>query len=82
MGLQKFKLNIATMLDLLSMDTDQILDLFAVGEDKKGKEVGKSDEEGGAKKATMKEVLENLDGLWDEKQYESLDISGFLADLK
>ncbi|KAJ3098886.1 btaf1 RNA polymerase II, B-TFIID transcription factor-associated, 170kDa [Phlyctochytrium planicorne] len=88
MGLQKFKLNIASTIinqensGLESMDTDQILDLFALGDEKKGKEVGATENDGSAKKATMKEVLENLDGLWDEKQYESLDIGGFLEKLK
>ncbi|KAJ3219778.1 TATA-binding protein-associated factor mot1 [Dinochytrium kinnereticum] len=88
MGLQKFKLNIASSIinqdnaGLASMDTDQILDLFALGEEKKGKEVGKADDDGSGKKATMKEVLENLDGLWDEKQYDSLGVDDFLSNLK
>ncbi|KAJ3416125.1 btaf1 RNA polymerase II, B-TFIID transcription factor-associated, 170kDa [Chytridiales sp. JEL 0842] len=90
MGLQKFKLNIASSIinqdnaGIGSMETDQILDLFSVGGDS---DVAKSAEAGSQgdanKKATMKEVLEGLDQLWDEKQYESFEnIQGFVDSLK
>ncbi|KAJ3196679.1 btaf1 RNA polymerase II, B-TFIID transcription factor-associated, 170kDa [Irineochytrium annulatum] len=87
MGLQKFKMNIASSIinadnaGIESMDTDQILDLFSVGGDQ-GRSVKPVAVDEGEKKVGMKEVLENLGGLWDEKQYDSLEINDFLANLK
>jgi TATA-binding protein-associated factor len=87
--LQKFKLNIASSVinqensGLNSMDTDQILDLFGVGES--GGSGGDADRNSGdeQKKASTKEVLENLGSLWDEKQYESFEnVKDFLDGLK
>ncbi|KAJ3393095.1 btaf1 RNA polymerase II, B-TFIID transcription factor-associated, 170kDa [Entophlyctis sp. JEL0112] len=78
MGLQKFKLNIASSIinadntGIESMDTKEILDLFSLGDQAKG---GKSGDDGAGdsnKKATTKEILEGLGALWDEKQYEDM----------
>ena len=82
MGLQKFKMNIASTVinqentGIKSMDTGQILDLFSLGP---GKDDKKKDSSG---KSTSKEVLEGLDELWEESQYEDLDTSSFLKNLK
>jgi TATA-binding protein-associated factor len=80
MGLQRFKLGIAGSVitsenaGMGSMGTDQILDLFSVGEEGK-KEVVK---EGSGRK----EMLEGLGGLWDEAEYDEFDTSEFLKGLK
>ncbi|KAJ3070374.1 btaf1 RNA polymerase II, B-TFIID transcription factor-associated, 170kDa [Podochytrium sp. JEL0797] len=86
MGLQKFKLNIAASIinqdnaGIESMDTNQILDLFALGGDGKAASNEPVDPN---KKASTKEILEGLGQLWDEKQYESLDdMSEFLKGLQ
>ena len=87
MGLQKFKMNIASSVinqentGLKSMDTDQILDLFhvsAVTEDSSKKKSVESKRTG---KATTKEVLENLEALWDESQYDDMGVDSFLQRL-
>ncbi|KAF7727950.1 TATA-binding protein-associated factor mot1 [Apophysomyces ossiformis] len=93
MGLQKFKLNIANTVvnqqnsGLQSMDTDQILDLFNVsGADEteakqKKASKAKSVEAEGTGKA--KHVLENLENLWEEKDYEEeYNIDSFISSLK
>lgn len=90
MGLQKFKLNIANSVvnqqnsGLQSMDTDQILDLFNVSSDgaqsssKKKPKADPSTEGLGNAKA----VLENLETLWDEKDYEEeYNIDSFISSL-
>ncbi|KAI9209494.1 uncharacterized protein BJ171DRAFT_487176 [Polychytrium aggregatum] len=94
MGLQKFKLNIASSVinqdnsGLRSMDTDQILDLFSL-DGGAGGDVGGGgalDQGRGAKKKegkmTAKEIVEGLENLWDEKQYEDLELDEFLKNLK
>jgi TATA-binding protein-associated factor len=81
--LQKFKLNIATSVitqdnsGISSMGTDQILDLFQMGESKTEGSGKKSDGP-----ATQKELLENLGDLWDESQYDDFDTDTFLKQLK
>ncbi|KAI9096118.1 hypothetical protein DFS34DRAFT_154547 [Phlyctochytrium arcticum] len=85
MGLQKFKMNIASSVinqenaGLKSMDTDQILDLFSIDSSnaKKTKKAADSN-----KKTSRKEILEGLEGLADQDQYEDLDVGGFLKGLK
>ncbi|KAG0242090.1 TATA-binding protein-associated factor mot1 [Actinomortierella wolfii] len=79
---------------LQSMGTDQILDLFQISDDgdsKKGKKVGGSKAAGDAgsqsdekdSKVSSKNVLESLEGLWDEKQYEEeYNIDSFISSLK
>ncbi|CAJ0752198.1 15832_t:CDS:10 [Entrophospora sp. SA101] len=95
MGLQKFKLNIANSVvnqqnsGLQSMDTDQILDLFNVTLDnRKG---GSSGGDGGSsssdivskhKKLSTKNILEGLDNLWDDSQYEDLNLDNFIESLE
>lgn len=89
--LQKFKLNIASSVinqenaGLKSMDTDQILDLFSL-DDKKGKKTGAKSAPASAeqkgKKATTKEVLEGLDEMWNEAEYEEFGVDEFLKGLK
>ncbi|KAF8977691.1 TATA-binding protein-associated factor mot1 [Entomortierella lignicola] len=98
MGLQKFKLNIANSVinqqnaGIQSMGTDQILDLFQVSGDdesdarKKGKGKGGlsgDSANGGDQKMSAKNVLESLEGLWDEKQYEEeYNLDSFISSLK
>ncbi|KAG0222703.1 TATA-binding protein-associated factor mot1 [Mortierella sp. GBA43] len=95
MGLQKFKLNIANTVinqqnsGIQSMDTDQILDLFQINGDddsakKKSKGRGSADGSTGAdQKISTKNVLESLEGLWDEKQYEEeYNLDSFISSLK
>ncbi|KAJ3027148.1 UNVERIFIED_CONTAM: btaf1 RNA polymerase II, B-TFIID transcription factor-associated, 170kDa [Siphonaria sp. JEL0065] len=86
MGLQKFKLNIASSIinqdnaGIESMDTNQILDLFSLGAEGKASSNEPVDPN---KKASTKEILEGLGQLWDEKQYESFDDMGdFLKGLQ
>ncbi|KAG0053998.1 TATA-binding protein-associated factor mot1 [Gryganskiella cystojenkinii] len=95
MGLQKFKLNIANTVinqqnsGLQSMDTDQILDLFQISGDDDSSSKGKSKASagdgsgGGDQKMSTKNVLESLEGLWDEKQYEEeYNLDSFISSLK
>ncbi|KAF9189260.1 TATA-binding protein-associated factor mot1 [Haplosporangium sp. Z 11] len=78
-----------------SMGTDQILDLFQISGDddtekkKKSKAKGKLSESsaGGGddadQKLSTKNVLESLEGLWDEKQYEEeYNLDSFISSLK
>ncbi|KAI8070902.1 hypothetical protein BC940DRAFT_294717 [Gongronella butleri] len=95
MGLQKFKLNIANTVvnqqnaGLKSMGTDQILDLFSVEDDQQGKKAKKqllppaaapTDTAGlGGAKA----VLDDLETLWDEKDYsEEYNLDSFITSLR
>ncbi|XP_072029618.1 TATA-binding protein-associated factor 172-like [Amphiura filiformis] len=92
MGLQKFKLNIANTVitqdnaSLHSMGTDQLLDLFSLDQDSgssdsagdKDKSASSSD----TSKQSAKAVLQNLEDLWDEKQYETeYDLDSFMQSL-
>ncbi|KAL0076434.1 hypothetical protein J3Q64DRAFT_1852898 [Phycomyces blakesleeanus] len=93
MGLQKFKLNIANSVvnqqnsGLQSMDTDQILDLFSVSTEaaESRKKKKKADEAAAAGVDGMgkaKAVLENLENLWDDKDYEEeYNIDSFISGL-
>ena len=56
-----------------SMGTDQILDLFNSNTltDKPNSETN----------SNTKNILENMEELWDEKQYEEFDVSNFLKSL-
>ncbi|KAF9103655.1 TATA-binding protein-associated factor mot1 [Mortierella sp. AM989] len=80
---------------LQSMGTDQILDLFQISGDdetdgrKKGKGKGGFSDpnaNGGDpndQKMSTKNVLESLEGLWDEKQYEEeYNLDSFISSLK
>lgn len=95
MGLQKFKLNIANTVvnqqnaGLQSMDTDQILDLFNVeNETDRPKKKKKKEEEAATAAAPGlggkgKAVLENLEELWDDKEYEEeYNLDNFISGLQ
>lgn len=79
MGLQKFKLNIASSIinqensGLQGMNSDQILDLFSVGN---GKVV-----ESGKKIVSTKDALEGLEEIWDDTQYGGLDMDDYLKQI-
>ncbi|XP_052235352.1 TATA-binding protein-associated factor 172-like isoform X2 [Dreissena polymorpha] len=89
MGLQKFKMTIANTVisadnaSLVTMGTDQLLDLFALEDKKKGESTGSDDRKNTAEKRdTVKAILENLGELWDEQQYESeYDMNNFMKSL-
>ncbi|ELR19914.1 SNF2 family Nterminal domain containing protein [Acanthamoeba castellanii str. Neff] len=91
MGLQKFKMNIANSIvnsdnaSIRTMDTNQLLDLFNFSAEQAGtlpgleQTSGKGDE--GVKKAggALSKVLEGLEELWDESQYnEEYNLDSFL----
>jgi TATA-binding protein-associated factor len=86
--LQRFKLNIANSVvtqqnsELSSMDTDLVLDLFkrtteeediAIASKKKAQE--------SSRLATQKNVLQGLEDLPPEHEYEGLDLSSFMGSL-
>lgn len=86
--LQKFKLTIANTVisqensSLKTMGTDQLLELFTLDEKNKGSKPVQPGE-GDSQKETMKSVLENLDELWDEKQYETeYNLDSFIQSLQ
>jgi TATA-binding protein-associated factor len=66
------------------MDTDQILDLFSVSTtDEHRQKQKEKDEASSNKKASAKAVLENLENLWDERQYEEeYNLDTFIESLK
>ncbi|KAH3747380.1 hypothetical protein DPMN_181805 [Dreissena polymorpha] len=68
---------------LVTMGTDQLLDLFALEDKKKGESTGSDDRKNTAEKRdTVKAILENLGELWDEQQYESeYDMNNFMKSL-
>jgi TATA-binding protein-associated factor len=83
MGLQKFKTNISRSVvnrdnsSLKTMDTEQLVDLFKLGESKP------QDEEHKKKKTGAASILEEVGELWDDqKQYEEYDLNSFLSQLK
>jgi TATA-binding protein-associated factor len=86
MGLQKFKLTIANTVisndnsSLQTMATDQLLDLFSLGNNK-----GDITNKASASRSDtgMKNILENLPELWDSQQYDSeYDLTNFIQSLK
>lgn len=90
MGLQKFKLVTANTVvtdenaSMDTMQTDQLFDLFQLKDENGsggGGDDGQSGSGGGA--ITMKQALENLPELWEDKQYEEeYDLTQFLQTLK
>jgi TATA-binding protein-associated factor len=93
MSLQRFKVSVANAVinaenaSLKTMNTDQLLDLFASAEiPKKGSSVAKSSEDNadggiGTGKG-LKAILGGLEDLWDQSQYtEEYNLSQFLAKL-
>ncbi len=85
--LQRFKLNIANSVvtqqnsGLSSMDTDLVLDLFrhTTEEDDAAAAMKKAKET--SKPITQKNVLQGLEDLSTEEEYEGLDISSFMGSL-
>ncbi|KAI8588783.1 SNF2 family N-terminal domain-containing protein [Geranomyces variabilis] len=88
MGLQKFKLNIASSVinqensGLKSMDTDQILDLFSLGSSDQATATKKKDVNPHGHKPGASQILAELEELSDQTQYEDLNINEFLKGLK
>ncbi|KAJ3152127.1 TATA-binding protein-associated factor mot1 [Geranomyces michiganensis] len=88
MGLQKFKLNIASSVinqensGLKSMDTDQILDLFSLGSSDAAAATKKKDSNPHGHKPGASQILAELEELSDQTQYEDLNVNEFLKGLK
>ncbi|KAK5173822.1 TATA-binding protein-associated factor mot1 [Saxophila tyrrhenica] len=101
LNLQRFKIDVASTVvnqqnaGLGSMETDQILDLFNLGETdpnlsitdgKEGEKVDADnavDAEGNVKEKGKKGILDELSELWDERQYEEeFNLDGFLKSMK
>jgi TATA-binding protein-associated factor len=101
--LQRFKIDVASTVvnqqnaGLGTMETDQILDLFSLGEtaegidkptlngkdDEMGREEDMVDAEGKLREKGKKGWLDDLGELWDDKQYEEeFDLDGFLKTMK
>jgi TATA-binding protein-associated factor len=101
--LQRFKIDVASTVvnqqnaGLGTMETDQILDLFNLGEtaegiDKptlngasggEGREEDMVDATGEVREKGKKGWLDEIGELWDDKQYEeSFDLEGFLKSMK
>lgn len=101
-SLQRFKIDVASTVvnqqnaGLGSMETDQILDLFNLGEGgsdlpgadgegaaKNGVDEGDAvDAEGNVREKGKKGALDELGELWDETQYEEFNLDGFIAGMK
>jgi len=86
MGLQRFKLNIANSVvtqqnsGLSSMETDLVLDLFRrTTEEEEGAAKAKAKEQ--KKSISPKNVLQGLEDLPTEEEYEGLDLSRFMVSL-
>jgi TATA-binding protein-associated factor len=91
MGLQKFKLNIANSVinqqnsGLQSMGTDQILDLFNIDDGSSGETEanGRNKQNDTNRPASLKAALEDLENLWDERQYEEeYNLDQFIQSLR
>ncbi|KAL1297117.1 hypothetical protein AAFC00_004696 [Neodothiora populina] len=103
LNLQRFKIDVASTVvnqqnaGLGTMQTDQILDLFNVGDTDSGgmsleekpkdsnaiNESDAVDAEGNLREKGKKGVLDELTELWDERQYEEeFNLDGFLASMK
>ncbi|KAL7269794.1 TATA-binding protein-associated factor mot1 [Rhizina undulata] len=93
MSLQRFKLDVASTVvnqqnaGLATMETDQILDLFNVGDahtaQKPSAEEEMVDVNGQVLKKGTKGVLDDLGELWDDSQYtDEYDLNNFIATLQ
>jgi TATA-binding protein-associated factor len=95
--LQRFKIDVASTVvnqqnaGLGTMETDQILDLFNLGETAtlngasagEGREEDMVDATGEVRERGKKGWLDEIGELWDDKQYEeSFDLEGFLKSMK
>ncbi|CAG8102969.1 unnamed protein product [Penicillium olsonii] len=97
LNLQRFKIDVASTVvnqqnaGLGTMDTDQLLDLFNLGEtadtaekpDATGNEVDMVDIDGEVKEKGRKGWLDDLGELWDDRQYqEEYNLDSFLETMK
>ncbi|KAJ9222306.1 hypothetical protein DTO271D3_6242 [Paecilomyces variotii] len=99
LNLQRFKIDVASTVvnqqnaGLNTMDTDQLLDLFNLGETAEGaekpgdaamgNEIDMVDIDGIVKEKGKKGWLDDLGELWDDKQYqEEYDLDSFLHTMK
>ncbi|CAG8046405.1 unnamed protein product [Penicillium olsonii] len=97
LNLQRFKIDVASTVvnqqnaGLGTMDTDQLLDLFNLGEtadtaeklDATGNEVDMVDIDGEVKEKGKKGWLDDLGELWDDRQYqEEYNLDSFLETMK
>lgn len=102
MSLQRFKIDVASTVvnqqnaGLGTMETDQILDLFSLGETAEGldkptlnggtdveREEDMVDATGEVREKGKKGWLDDLGELWDDKQYEEeFDLDGFLKSMQ
>ncbi|RDW93333.1 DNA-binding ATPase [Aspergillus mulundensis] len=98
LNLQRFKIDVASTVvnqqnaGLNTMDTDQLLDLFNLGETAEnaekptetgGKEVDMVDIDGELKEKGKKGWLDDLGELWDDRQYqEEYNLDSFLSTMK
>ncbi|KAG4302539.1 hypothetical protein PCANB_001114 [Pneumocystis canis] len=94
MSLQKFKLNIASSVinqqnfGIATMDTSQIFDLFSGDQEEQPPDthdvnkIDMLDNEGNLLQKNHKNILEDLNDLWDPTQYEeSYDLDEFISSL-
>ncbi|KAJ3516729.1 hypothetical protein NLJ89_g947 [Agrocybe chaxingu] len=88
MGLQRFKLNIANSVvtqqnsGLASMDTDLVLDLFRrTSEEEQALASGKGKAKDQSGPVSQRNVLQGLDDLPAEEEYDGLDLSSFMGSL-
>jgi len=86
MGLQKFKLNIASSVitqqnnNIETMNTAQLLDLFSPVDRHKKSETEKAPMD---VPVGSKAIIENLEELWDTEQYEEeFNLDNFLSEMK
>ncbi|KAK2738170.1 TATA-binding protein-associated factor mot1 [Myotisia sp. PD_48] len=101
LNLQRFKIDVASTVvnqqnaGLSTMDTDQLLDLFNLGETAEtaekptqdggvaGNEIDMVDIDGEVKEKGKKGWLDDLGELWDDRQYEEeYNLDSFLASMK
>lgn len=88
-SLQRFKLNVANSVvtqqnaGLSSMDTDRVLDLFKrTTEDEEAAAAKKRKSDKPVGPGANKNVLEGLEDLPAEEEYEGLSLSSFMGSLK
>lgn len=98
LNLQRFKIDVASTVvnqqnaGLATMETDQILDLFNLGESGEGAEFDRAEDDidgavdevtGEVRQRGKQGFLEGLDDLWEEDQYdEEFNLDGFLEKMK
>ncbi|KAJ7632150.1 SNF2 superfamily chromatin remodeling protein [Roridomyces roridus] len=87
MGLQRFKTNIANTVvsqqnsDLASMDTDLVLDLFRRTTEQEDAAVAKKAAKEASGPVSQKNLLQGLEELPTEDEYQGLDLSSFMGSL-